>query len=353
MLLGVLGSVLLGVGGLALAGYIGGVPQVYGWGPYTPMSPQAALAALALSGGVMRLAWVDAEEGSPSAWRWIPVAVAAVCFTSILVLWQAVLVLARRIDPGMTDIGNALAATLVTAAGMALMMAAVVFISQRATQAAADLRRLNDALQREQEQRSRAFLIAERLAAIVESSSDAIISADLDRRILTWNAGAERIYGYAASEAIGRPLSMLAADRGADELPAVVERLERGERMDHYETSRRRKDGGLVDVSQSVSAVRDESGHIVGLSAIARDVTERKRLEQARNELVAELQAALADVRTLSGLLPICAWCKKIRDDQGYWNQLEGYLNARSGISFSHGICPTCARKLKRPHVAE
>ena len=92
--------------------------------------------------------------------------------------------------------------------------------------------------------------------------------------------------------------------------------------------------------------MRDEEGHIVGLMGIGRDITERKKAEEERERLIAELQQALADVQTLSGLVPICSSCKKIRDDKGYWTQLEAYIQARTPARFSHGICPDCAKKL-------
>jgi PAS domain S-box-containing protein len=92
--------------------------------------------------------------------------------------------------------------------------------------------------------------------------------------------------------------------------------------------------------------LRDEKGQITGLVGVGRDVTERKKAETERERLITELQNALADIKTLSGLVPICANCKKIRDDQGYWTQLEAYIQDRSEAQFSHSICPDCAAKL-------
>jgi hypothetical protein len=114
----------------------------------------------------------------------------------------------------------------------------------------------------------------------------------------------------------------------------------------HYETLRRRKDGTLINVSLTVSPIRDRTGNIIGASTIARDITSRKKAEEERERLIVELSEALAKVKTLSGLLPICSSCKKIRDDKGYWTQIESYISEHSGAEFSHGICPECARKL-------
>lgn len=90
----------------------------------------------------------------------------------------------------------------------------------------------------------------------------------------------------------------------------------------------------------------DEEGNIIGTVGSARDVTEEKKKEKEREKLVATLQAALAEVKTLTGMLPICAQCKKIRDDQGYWNQVETYIRQRTDVQFTHGICPECAKSL-------
>ena len=120
---------------------------------------------------------------------------------------------------------------------------------------------------------------AQRLASIVESSDDAIISKDLNGVIKTWNTAAERLFGYLAEEIIGKSVTILIPPDREDEEPAILERLRRGERIDHYDTVRRRKDGALIYVSLTVSPVRDRSGKIVGASKIVRDITERKRRE--------------------------------------------------------------------------
>jgi PAS domain S-box-containing protein len=119
------------------------------------------------------------------------------------------------------------------------------------------------------------------LAAIVESSEDAIIAKDLNGIILACNAAAERIFGYSADELIGRPVLMLIPRDRQQEEAAILSRIRAGERVDHFETVRMRKDGTLIDISLTVSAVRDASGAIVGASKVARDITSRKRTEAA------------------------------------------------------------------------
>src|SRR2546428_42971 len=117
----------------------------------------------------------------------------------------------------------------------------------------------------------------EYLAAIVDSSDDAIIGKPLDGTIVSWNPGAERPYGYTPDEAIGRPISIIVPAEPPDELPQILDRLRRGERIEHYRTTRVTKDGERITVSVTISPVRDASGTIIGASAIARDVGEHER----------------------------------------------------------------------------
>ena len=127
----------------------------------------------------------------------------------------------------------------------------------------------------------------ELLAYLVESSDDAILAKDPDGIIRTWNRGAERLYGYKAAEVIGRPAVLLLPAERAGEEAEILERIHRGERVDHFETTRLRKDGTLISVSLTVSPIRDEAGIIIGASHIARNVTERTRLEAATAQLAA------------------------------------------------------------------
>ena len=306
-----------------------------------------------------------------------------------------------------------------------------------------------------------------KLAAIVESSEDAIISKSLDGIITSWNAGAERIYGYSAAEAVGKPITVLIPPEYPNEYPQLTEKIKCGEAIKHYETDRIRKNGEHIQMSLTLSPIKDDAGATVGISVIGRDITERKQMEEKlrqlsmaveqspasivitnpagdieyvnpkfvgltgytlaealgknprilksgekgpeayrelwrtitagkewrgefhnkkkngelywesasispirdsagcithflsvkeditarkqteaeRDQLIRELQDALAKVKSLSGLLPICAGCKKIRDDKGYWSQVESYIQQHSEAKFSHGMCPDCIKK--------
>jgi PAS domain S-box-containing protein len=134
-------------------------------------------------------------------------------------------------------------------------------------------------------ERRRAEEASSRLAAIVESSDDAIISKTLDGVITSWNQGAEKLYGYSAEEAVGKPIFILLPPNRPDELTQILERVKRGERVQHYEIERMRKDGKTIDVSLTVSAIRDPNGRIVGASSIARDITEHRLMEEELREL--------------------------------------------------------------------
>jgi PAS domain S-box-containing protein len=145
---------------------------------------------------------------------------------------------------------------------------------------------------------------AQRLASIVESSDDAIMSKDLNGIINSWNRGAEQLFGYTSDEVVGKPVTMLIPLERVDEEPSILQRLRRGERIDHYETVRRRKDGSLVDISLTVSPIMSADGRVVGASKIARDITERKRAQDQQKVLLAEImhrvKNTLATVQAIS-----------------------------------------------------
>ena len=142
-------------------------------------------------------------------------------------------------------------------------------------------------------ERKRAEEVHERLAAVVESSEDAIISKSLEGTIQTWNRGAERVFGYSSSEAVGKPMLMLMLPERMNEEIDILACIRHGESVERFETVRVRKDGSKIDVSATISPIRDSSGAIVGASTIARDITERKRAEQAMQESLATKEGAL------------------------------------------------------------
>jgi PAS domain S-box-containing protein len=147
--------------------------------------------------------------------------------------------------------------------------------------------------------RKRAIDAQTLLAAIVESSDDAIVSKTLEGQILSWNSGAERLFGYSAAEAVGSSIMLIIPPERRDEELTIISRLRRGERIDHYETVRITKDRRRIDISVTISPLRDSTGRVVGASKVARDITQRKQAEQALVALKDQLGTQVADLRRL------------------------------------------------------
>jgi two-component system, cell cycle sensor histidine kinase and response regulator CckA len=184
------------------------------------------------------------------------------------------------------------------------------------------------------------------LAAIVDSTGEAIISQNMEGTITTWNAGARQLFGYTEAEAVGQSIFLITPENLRSDRAEIFEKLRAGEPVEPFETVRVRKDGVPVDVYLALSPIKSADGRLVGASSIAYDITERKKIEDERTKMIQQLNDTLSKVRTLSGLLPICANCKKIRDDHGYWQKLETFVHEHSNAEFSHSICPDCMEKL-------
>ena len=167
---------------------------------------------------------------------------------------------------------------------------------------------------RAEEESFRAEELRSRLAAIVESSDDAIISKTLEGVIVTWNQSATRMFGYEPSEIIGQPVTVLISPEHIDEEPAILERLQNGQLIEHYETVRKKKDGTLIDVSLSVSPIRDANNKIIGASKIARDITRQKRTEEA-------LQASDARFQLMANSAPVLIWISDATKASTWFNK--------------------------------
>ncbi len=185
-----------------------------------------------------------------------------------------------------------------------------------------------------------------KLETLVQVSPLAIMLLDSDGNVQLWNTAAEQIFGWRSEKVIGHPNPIVPLGK-QDEYNTLSAQISTGKPITNLETVRQRKDGTFIDVSISSAPIYDAAGNVAGRMAIVADITLRKHMEGEREKLILELQEALANIKTLSGLIPICASCKKIRDDKGYWNQLEKYIIEHSGAKFTHGLCPECAEKFR------
>jgi PAS domain S-box-containing protein len=183
-------------------------------------------------------------------------------------------------------------------------------------------------------ERVRAQKAAQQLISIVESSHDAIVSKDLNGIIMTWNRGAERLFGYTADEAVGRSITMLIPPDRLEEEPRILSRIRSGELVDHFETIRRRKDGSLVDISLTISPVRDAKGRIVGASKIARDISERKEAEARIRDSEKRLQDLLAAI-------PAAIYTTDADGKITYFNEAAVELAGRTPVIGSDEWCVT------------
>lgn len=184
----------------------------------------------------------------------------------------------------------------------------------------------------------------ERYRTLFEESRDAVYITTQEGEILDANESMLDLFGYSKEEMIGfnaRETYVHSEDR-----LKFQQMIEREGFVKDYEIKLRKRDGTEMECLFTAIMRRTADGNIAGYQGTIHDITERNRAEEEREKLIGELKEALAKVKTLSGLIPICASCKKIRDDRGYWNQIESYIHEHSDADFSHGICPDCFKKL-------
>ncbi|MCA1732232.1 MAG: PAS domain S-box protein, partial [Acidobacteria bacterium] len=183
------------------------------------------------------------------------------------------------------------------------------------------------------------------LSRAVDQSPVSIVITNVAGDIEYSNPKFIEVSGFTAEEVLGRNSRTLSSgETGPEAEREMVNSIISGREW-HGELHNRRKNGELYWESTSISPIRNAAGIISHFVAISEDITARKRGEAERDELIEDLQSALASVKSLSGLLPICAGCKQIRDDHGYWSEVESYIQAHSEVTFSHGMCPDCIKK--------
>lgn len=185
---------------------------------------------------------------------------------------------------------------------------------------------------------------------ILDGAPDAILVVNERGGILLSNEATETMFGYSRQEISRMCVEDLMPERERDAHLGFRKQYNRYPRTrpmgTHLDLRGRRRNGTEFPVDIMLSPVRYND--LMLIVAVIRDNTVKERERRAREELLATLQSAHSEIRTLSGLLPICAWCKNIRDDKGYWFRLEEYFESRSEIDFTHGICPDCAQKFSR-----
>lgn len=208
-----------------------------------------------------------------------------------------------------------------------------------------DVQNAKTLLERQNAQIEKAYAVLE---GIIESHKDiGIIALDNNLCYMSFNQTHREVMKqiWGADIALGHCMP--------DYITSPEERKKTKERLDYALSGRsfniedkyERTESEYRYYQNICNPIADKQGNIIGLSLLYGDITDRKRMEQEREKLIIELQESLAEIKVLSGLLPICASCKKIRDDKGYWNQIESYIGKHSDAQFSHGICPDCAKK--------
>jgi PAS domain S-box-containing protein len=181
--------------------------------------------------------------------------------------------------------------------------------------------------------------------ALFRSSPGAIVSLDMKERIVNINPQFEKLFGHHIKDIIGKKIDDMIVPQEFKKDAIDLTKLAHREMIAIREVKRMRKNGTLIDVSLGGAPIF-VGGKQTGVLGIYTDISDRKRAEEEREKIIHKLQDALNRVNTLSGLIPICAGCKKIRDDQGYWSDVELYISKHSEAEFSHGLCNECMEKL-------
>jgi PAS domain S-box-containing protein len=305
------GSIVIALGTAALVGYAAGVPGAYGWGEFNRMSVHTALGFILLGGGIVGLAWNAAQGQSAEAPPWLPALAAVAVGTVTLCMWYALAVGSQHKvglvgqDPARSGPAHP-NVTLIAGLLSALLLGWSLRVEQTSRRRARSLAASNLALNIQSRAREQAEETLHQLAAIVEHSNDAIIATTLDGTILTWNRGAERLYGYAEEEVRGRHVSLLQSYKreGAD----LFQKITQGERIEQLELVNLTKDGRKIDVALTVSPMLDRNGQVIGASTIARDITDRKHLEQMKDEFVSTVSHELRTPLTaIKGFIELVA----------------------------------------------
>ena len=183
----------------------------------------------------------------------------------------------------------------------------------------------------------------EKYRRLFESLVDVFYQTDSFGKITMVSPSITKAAGYKPEEVIGSDLKDYYKNPG--ERDNFLELISTNGFVENFEVQMKKRDGSVLWALVNAGPSRDKEGNVVGVEGIARDITQRKQVEEEREKLIKELQGALKEIKTLRGILPLCSFCKKIRDDKGYWEQVDVYINKHLQADISHGICPECAEK--------
>jgi PAS domain S-box-containing protein len=187
----------------------------------------------------------------------------------------------------------------------------------------------------------------DRFRRIFDDGPLGIIISDPNHRVLKVNRAFCEMLGYAEEEVVGLSIEELTYPEDIEKSKNLSAQALTGE-IPFFRLEKRfvRKNGESFWVNLTATVIKDRKGKVLYAIGMIEEITNRKAAEQEREQLISRLKEAIANIRTLTGLLPMCAWCKKIRDDEGYWRRVEDYIKKRTDASFTHGICPQCLKKL-------
>lgn len=333
----------LSIAGLALIGHLYRLTPLYALSERVGMSLPSALAIALLAAGliasrpqlgVARFLSQD-SAGSWLARRLLPLAV--------LLPWVAELGSGLGVRAGLypeSGVGPArLLLVMLTIAGVAYTLAV------SANRIDAQRKAAEQAVQRHERERE-ALARTRVLTTALEAAHNGVAIVGRDGHFQWVNPAFERLTGYARDEVVGQSPRLLKSGQHPRELYEALWKTVLSGKVWQGQLVNRRKDGTLYDEEQTVTPVLDPAGEITHFIAIKLDVSARLAAEAERERLVVELKDALDNVRTLSGFIPICASCKKIRNDTGYWDAIESYISRHTDAQFTHGICPECVVRL-------
>ena len=190
----------------------------------------------------------------------------------------------------------------------------------------------------------------EKYRSVVESTDDSVYLLDRDCRYLYMNRKHMGRMGFSGEEYVGRAYGDFHSDEATAETVKEIEKVfETDEPAQHEHRSGRDEKYFL----RTLSPVKGPDGKTVAVNVVSKDITGLKQIEEEREKLIGDLREALTKIKTLKGLIPICAWCKKVRDDKGYWNEIEAYVRDHSNADFTHGICPECLKGLTEKELQD